>query len=44
MAKLTFLGHACFLLEDNDRETLLFDPFLSGNPVAAAEPGDIKTG
>jgi L-ascorbate metabolism protein UlaG (beta-lactamase superfamily) len=44
MAKLTFLGHACFLLEDSVGETLLFDPFLSGNPVAAAEPGDIKTG
>ncbi|MFY9540960.1 MAG: MBL fold metallo-hydrolase, partial [Dethiobacteria bacterium] len=41
MAKLTFLGHACFLLEDSVGETLLFDPFLSGNPVAAAEPGDI---
>jgi L-ascorbate metabolism protein UlaG (beta-lactamase superfamily) len=44
MPKLAFLGHACFLLEDNDRETLLFDPFISGNPAAKVKPGEIKAG
>lgn len=42
MPKLTFLGHACFLLEDSDGGRLLFDPFLSGNPMATAKPGEIK--
>lgn len=40
MAKLTWLGHSAFLLEGKD--TILFDPFLSGNPVAKAKPSDIK--
>lgn len=34
MPKLTFLGHACFMLEERDQEALLLDPFLSGNPQA----------
>ncbi len=42
MPKLTFLGHACFLLEGQDGETLLFDPFLSGNPAAKVDPADIR--
>ena len=33
--RLTFLGHACFLLETS-RARLLLDPFLTGNPAAAA--------
>jgi len=41
MAKLTWLGHSAFLLEGKDR--ILFDPFLSGNPVAKAKPSEIKT-
>lgn len=32
--KFTFLGHACFSIELNGK-TLLFDPFISGNPKAA---------
>ena len=32
MPKLTFVGHACFLLEDEGKETLVFDPFLKDNP------------
>ena len=42
MPKLTFLGHACFLLEEKDLETLLFDPFISGNPLAKIKPDEIK--
>lgn len=33
--KLTFLGHACFQIETGTH-TLLIDPFLTGNPLAAA--------
>lgn len=42
MPKLTFFGHACFLLEEKGQETLLFDPFISGNPMAPVKPGEIK--
>lgn len=43
MSKITFLGHACFLLGDEGRKTLLFDPFLRENPVAALQPEQVKT-
>ncbi len=33
--KLQFLGHACFLLDDGSHKVLI-DPFLTGNPLAAA--------
>lgn len=38
--KVTWLGHAAFLLEGRDR--VLVDPFLSGNPVAAVRPEDVE--
>ena len=38
MPKLTFVGHACFLLEDEGKETLVFDPFLKGNPQTELRP------
>ncbi len=41
MAKLTWLGHSAFLLEGRNR--ILFDPFISGNPVAKIKPSDITT-
>ena len=37
---IRFLGHACFELTDGDTRVLV-DPFLSGNPKAAVEPGDV---
>jgi L-ascorbate metabolism protein UlaG (beta-lactamase superfamily) len=37
---LRFLGHACFTLSDGDT-TLLVDPFLSGNPKAAASADEV---
>jgi L-ascorbate metabolism protein UlaG (beta-lactamase superfamily) len=40
MAEITFLGHACFLIEEGDTR-LLVDPFLTGNPKAAREAGDV---
>ncbi|MFW6337697.1 MAG: metal-dependent hydrolase [Alkalispirochaetaceae bacterium] len=39
--KITFLGHSAFLLSDG-KESMVIDPFLSGSPVAAAKPDEIK--
>jgi L-ascorbate metabolism protein UlaG (beta-lactamase superfamily) len=39
--KVTFLGHACFLFEDSGT-TIMTDPFLSGNPQAAARPAEVS--
>ena len=36
-----FLGHACFALSDGDT-TVLIDPFLTGNPKAAASADDVS--
>ena len=38
--EIRFLGHACFELTDGDTRVLV-DPFLTGNPKAAAEAGDL---
>lgn len=38
---LTFLGHSCFLVEGPEA-TVLFDPFLSGNPLAARKPDEVR--
>ena len=37
---IRFLGHACFELTDGDNRVLI-DPFLTGNPKAAVEAGDV---
>jgi L-ascorbate metabolism protein UlaG (beta-lactamase superfamily) len=39
--ELRFLGHACFELSAGD-ETVLIDPFLSGNPKAAIAAADVS--
>jgi len=39
--ELTFLGHACFLLDDGTHKVLI-DPHLSGNPLAAAKAEDVE--
>lgn len=39
--RLTWLGHSAFTVE-LDGHPVLFDPFLTGNPLAAAEPGDLN--
>ena len=44
MARLTWHGHSCFLLETDDGKRLIFDPWLTGNPAAditADEVGDL---
>lgn len=39
--EIRFLGHACFELTDGDTRVLV-DPFLTGNPKAAVEAGDVN--
>jgi L-ascorbate metabolism protein UlaG (beta-lactamase superfamily) len=38
--QIRFLGHAAFSLE-HDGKTVLIDPFLTGNPKAAAQAGEL---
>jgi L-ascorbate metabolism protein UlaG (beta-lactamase superfamily) len=38
---IRFLGHACFELTDGDTRVLM-DPFLTGNPRAAAEASELE--
>jgi L-ascorbate metabolism protein UlaG (beta-lactamase superfamily) len=38
---IRFLGHACFELTDGDTNVLI-DPFLSGNPKAAAQADELN--
>ena len=40
--KITWYGHACFLIETRTAK-LLVDPFLSGNPLAPVQADDVKT-
>jgi L-ascorbate metabolism protein UlaG (beta-lactamase superfamily) len=39
-AKLTWLGHSCFLLETGDKR-ILVDPFLDDSPVAPVKAKDV---
>jgi L-ascorbate metabolism protein UlaG (beta-lactamase superfamily) len=39
--KIRFLGHAAFELSDGDTSVLI-DPFLTGNPKAAASPDELS--
>jgi len=39
--KVTWYGHACFLIETNGTK-LLTDPFLTGNPLAPVRVGNVE--
>lgn len=39
--QITYHGHSCFLVE-NEGYRVLLDPFLSGNALAVADPGEIQ--
>lgn len=41
MPGLTFLGHASFCLQEEKKETLLFDPYVTGNPLAPLSLSEI---
>lgn len=41
MLTFNYYGHACFQLDDGTYK-LLFDPFLTGNPLATIKPTEIK--
>ena len=41
MPKLTFLSHAGFMVEGASTR-IVFDPFLTGNPLAKSKPGEMK--
>ena len=40
--KITWYGHACFLIE-TDTAKLLVDPFIRGNPLAPVQADHVKT-
>jgi L-ascorbate metabolism protein UlaG (beta-lactamase superfamily) len=42
MAKLTWHGHSCFLLETDDGTRVMFDPWLSGNPMADISADEVE--
>jgi L-ascorbate metabolism protein UlaG (beta-lactamase superfamily) len=41
VVKATYLGHSCFSITDG-KNTIVVDPFLTGNPSAATSPDKIK--
>ncbi len=41
MVKVKYLGHACFQFDDGSYKVLV-DPFLSGNPLAAASAEEVE--
>ncbi|MCF6157323.1 MAG: metal-dependent hydrolase [wastewater metagenome] len=38
--KITYYGHACFMVEDG-KYRILFDPFLKNNPLVRIDPKDV---
>ncbi|MHA1917303.1 MAG: metal-dependent hydrolase [Candidatus Ranarchaeia archaeon] len=41
MSKLVFIGHACFMIE-SDNKKYIFDPFITGNPKAKVKADDVE--
>lgn len=44
MPKLTFIGHAAFLLEDDQGNAVAIDPFVEHNPATTLTAREIKAG
>ena len=42
MATLTFHGHSCFLLETDEGQRIMIDPWLDENPAADIKTGDVE--
>jgi L-ascorbate metabolism protein UlaG (beta-lactamase superfamily) len=42
MPKLTFIGHATFLLEDDEGNIVAIDPFIEGNPATQSRAKDFR--
>lgn len=42
MAKLTWHGHSCFMLETEDGTRIMFDPWLDNNPAADIKSDDVE--
>jgi L-ascorbate metabolism protein UlaG (beta-lactamase superfamily) len=42
MSKLTFIGHAAFLLEDDAGNVVVIDPFIKDNPATDVDVKDLK--
>jgi len=42
MVSIKFLGHSCFMLEDDKNNRILIDPFLTGNPLATTDQSTLK--
>ncbi|MBW6463891.1 MAG: metal-dependent hydrolase [Firmicutes bacterium] len=42
MPDITFFGHAGFRMREGGKETLLFDPFITNNPLAPIKLGQIN--
>lgn len=41
MVKITYFGHAAFLVNVSDA-AILIDPYLKGNPLSPVKPGEVK--
>ena len=43
MARIKWLGHACFQITSRQGKVIIIDPWLEGNPTAACGVNDITT-
>jgi L-ascorbate metabolism protein UlaG (beta-lactamase superfamily) len=42
MATLTWHGHSCFMLETDEKQKIIIDPWIDGNPMADIKTDDIE--